>query len=135
VLSSVVTAATSQGGLLIAVGIVTAIVGLILIGLGLTSARRGRHTIDDDRVAVVVDDQVIAAALSRSARTAAGLAPGQVSTWVSKRSARLTITPASGVRADDEAVLAAARDELAATAYKPAITPEVRITPAGRLGA
>lgn len=134
-LDSALTAATVQGGLLIAVGIVTAIVGLVLIIVGLTPGRRGRHTIDDSRVAVVVDDQVIAAALSRSARTAAGLAPGQVSTWVSRRSARLTITPASGVRADEEAVLAAARSEVSAGAYRPEVTPEVRITPTGRLGA
>jgi hypothetical protein len=134
-LDSALTAATVQGGLVIAVGIVTAIVGLVLIIVGLTPGRRGRHTIDDARVAVVVDDQVIAAALSRSARTAAGLAPGQVSTWVSRRSARLTVTPASGVRADEEAVLAAARGEVAGGAYRPEVTPEVRITPAGRLGA
>lgn len=135
VLSTLLSAASSQGGLLIAVGIVTAVVGVILVIIGVTSGRRGRHTIDDSRVAVVVDDQVIAAALSRSARTAAGLAPGQVTTWVARRSARITVTPASGVRADEETVLAAARAELSATAYQPPVTPEVKITSTGRLGA
>jgi hypothetical protein len=135
VLATAISAATSVGGLVIAAGIVTAIVGVVLIVIGLTAGRRGRHAIADPRVAVVVDDQVIAAALSRAARTSAGLAPGQVTTWVSRRSARLTVTPASGVRADDEAVLAAARDEVTATAYLPPIEPEVRITQTGRLGA
>ncbi|BDZ48247.1 hypothetical protein GCM10025867_04880 [Frondihabitans sucicola] len=135
VLATLLSASTTQGGLVIAAGIVAAVVGIILIVVGVTSGRRGRHTIDDSRVAVVVDDQVIAAALSRSARTAAALAPGQVTTWVSRRSARLTVTPASGVRVDEEAVLAAARDELGATAYQPPVTPEVRTTSTGRLGA
>lgn len=135
VLASLLSAATGQAGLVIAVGIVTALAGLLLVVLGITSARRGRHTIDDPRVAVVVDDQVIAAALSRSARMAAGLAPGQVSTWVSRRDARVTITPASGVRVDVESVLAAARDELEAGGYQPAVTPDVRLTSSGRLGA
>jgi hypothetical protein len=135
VLATLLSAASSQGGLVIAAGIVAAIAGIILIIVGVTPGRRGRHTIDDSRVAVVVDDQVIAAALSRSARTAAGLAPGQVTTWVARRSARITVTPASGVRADEEAVLAAAKAELAATAYQPPVTPEVKTTSTGRLGA
>jgi hypothetical protein len=134
-LGSVLSAATQQGGLVIAAGIVTAVVGIILVIVGLTPGRRGRHTIDDSRVAVVVDDQVIAASLARQARLAGGLAPGQVNAWVSRRSARLTVTPASGTTADEAAVLAAARADLAAGRYTPAVTPHVRVSDAGRLGA
>lgn len=134
-LATLVTASTHQGGLVIAVGIVTGIVGVILVIIGLTPGRRGRHTIDDPRVAVVVDDQVVAASLARRARLAGSLAPGQVNAWVSRTSARITITPASGARADDESVLAAAREELDEGRYKPAITPHVRVSDAGRLGA
>jgi len=135
VLATLLTAASTESGLVIAAGAGAAVVGVILIAIGISPGRRGRHTIDDARVAVVVDDQVIAASLSRAARTAAGLSPGQVTTWVARRSARITITPASGVRADDDAVLAAARAELEATAYRPSVTPDVKITSTGRLGA
>ncbi|AMM19224.1 hypothetical protein AX769_02595 [Frondihabitans sp. PAMC 28766] len=134
-LATLVTASTHQGGLVIAVGIVTGIVGLILVIVGITAGRRGRHTIDDPRVAVVVDDQVVAASLARRARLAGSLAPGQVNAWVSRNSARITITPASGAGADNESVLAAARAELDEGRYTPAITPHVRVSDAGRLGA
>lgn len=135
VLATLLRAVADLGGLVIAVGIVTGVVGLILIAVGLTPGRRGRHTIDDERVAVVVDDQVIAASLARQARLAGSLAPGQVNAWVSRRAARITITPASGATADEERVLKAASADLAAGSYTPSITPQVRVSDSGRLGA
>lgn len=135
VLGSLLTAATTQGGLVIAAGIVTGLLGLVLLVIALTPGRRGRHTLDDPRLAVVVDDQVVAASLARTTRVAAALAPGQVSAWVSRREARVTITPASGALADIEAVQAAASDELAAVGYRPAVTADVRVTRSGKLGA
>lgn len=135
VLRTLVTAASSQAAIVIAAGIVCAIVGVILVIVGITAGRRGRHTVDDPRVAVVIDDQVIAAALARRSRVAAALAPGQVNAWVSKRSARITVTPATGTKADDRAVLEAAREHLLETSYTPPITADVRVADAGRIGA
>lgn len=134
-LSTLLTAATTQGGLVIAMGIIAGLIGIVLIVIALTPGRRGRHTVEDPRVAVVVDDQVIAASLARRARLAAGLAPGQVTAWVSRSAARITVIPASGVIADEDAVLSAARDDLASVGYVPAITPHVRVNQTGRLGA
>lgn len=133
--ATLLSAATAQPALVIAASIAAAILGLVLVVIGLTPGRRGRHTIDDDRVAVVVDDQVIAASLARNARIAGGLAPGQVTAWVARSSARITITPASGSTADTDAVLRAANDELGRIAYRPPVTAEARVTPNGRLGA
>jgi hypothetical protein len=135
VLPTLVTAASAQAAVVIAAGTLCAIVGLILVIVGITSGRRGRHTVDDSRVAVVIDDQVIAAALARRARVAAALAPGQVNAWVSRRSARITVTPATGTKADDRAVLEAAREHLLETAYTPPIAADVRVADAGRIGA
>ncbi|MCU1530363.1 MAG: hypothetical protein JWP75_4126 [Frondihabitans sp.] len=135
VLATLRTAAATQGGLVIAVGIAAGIVGIVVIVIGLTPGRRGRHVIPDSRVAVVVDDQVIASSLARRARLAGSLAPDQVNAWVARNSARITLTPASGARADEEAVLEAARDELSAAGYQPSVQPQVRVSESGRLGA
>jgi fatty acid desaturase len=135
VLAALLTAATTQGGLVIAAGIASGVLGVVLIIVALTPGRRGRHTIDDARVAVVVDDQVIAASLARRARLAGGLAPGQVNAWVARNSTRITLTRATGTTADEEAVLTAARDDLTTIGYRPAVEPHVRVSDSGRLGA
>jgi len=122
-------------GLVLGAGVVAAIVGLVLIGLAVTAGRRGRHTIDDDRVAVVVDDRVIASSLARTARTSGRLSEQQVSAWVSRRRAQIDLTPSSGLAVDDGAVEAASRAELESVAYRPALTARVRTTDQGRLGA
>jgi hypothetical protein len=122
-------------GLVLGAGVVAAIVGLVLIGLAVTAGRRGRHTIDDDRVAVVVDDRVIASSLARTARTSGRLSEQQVSAWVSRRRAQIDLTPSSGLAVDDGAVEAASRSELESVAYRPALSARVRTTDQGRLGA
>lgn len=122
-------------GLVLGAGVVAAIVGLVLICLAVTAGRRGRHTIDDDRVAVVVDDRVIASSLARTARTSGRLSEQQVSAWVSRRRAQIDLTPSSGLAVDDGAVEAASRAELESVAYRPALSARVRTTDQGRLGA
>jgi len=135
-LSTLATAATSSASVIvIAVGIVTGLVGILLVVLAVAAGRRGRHTVADTRVAVVIDDHVIAAAIARGARTAGRLAPGQVTAWVSRRSSEIAVTPASGIPVDEEAVLTGAREELAETDYQPRVEPRVRVSQNGKLGA
>jgi hypothetical protein len=122
-------------GIVLGAGVAAAIVGLVLIGLAVTAGRRGRHTIDDERVAVVVDDRVIASSLARTARTSGRLSEHQVSAWVSRRRAQVDLTPASGLAVDEQSVETAARAELDAVAYRPALTARVRTTDTGRVGA
>jgi hypothetical protein len=122
-------------GLVLGAGVVAAIVGLVLVALAVTAGRRGRHTIDDDRVAVVVDDRVIASSLARTARVSGRLSDQQVSAWVSRRRAQVDLTPASGLSVDEQAVEVAARTELESVAYRPALMARVRTTDTGRVGA
>lgn len=122
-------------GLVLGAGVVAAILGLVLIGLAVTPGRRGRHTVDDDRVALVVDDRVIASSLARAARVSGRLSDQQVSAWVSRRRAQIDLTPASGVAVDEQSVEAATRSELESVAYRPELTARVRTTDTGRVGA
>ncbi|WP_054145069.1 hypothetical protein [Frigoribacterium sp. RIT-PI-h] len=122
-------------GLGLGAGVVAALVGLVLVALAVTAGRRGRHTIDDARVAVVVDDRVIASSLARTARTSGRLSEQQVSAWVSRRRAQIDLTPSPGLPVDAAAVAAAARAELEPVAHRPALSARVRPTDQGRLGA
>lgn len=122
-------------GVVLGAGVAAVVVGLVLLALAVTPGRRGRHTIDDDRVAVVVDDRVVASSLARAARVAGRLSDQQVSAWVSTRRARIDLTPSSGLAVDEQAVESAARAELEATSYRPALTATVRTADTGRLGA
>lgn len=127
--------AEAPGIAVLVAGLVSAVVGVALLVLAFAPGRRGRHTLTDPRTAVVVDDRVVAASLARTARLAGGLSSSQVSAWVSRRDARVTITPASGALADVETVLAASSTELAELDYRPPITADVRVDRSGRIGA
>jgi hypothetical protein len=122
-------------GVVLGAGVAAVVVGLVLLVLAVTPGRRGRHAIDDERVAVVVDDRVIASSLARAARVSGRLSEQQVSAWVSRRRAQIDLTPSSGLAVDEASVESAARTELETTAYRPALTARVRTTDAGRLGA
>ncbi|NRD26257.1 hypothetical protein [Frigoribacterium sp. VKM Ac-2836] len=122
-------------GLVLGAGVGAVVVGLVLIALAVTAGRRGRHTIDDDRLAVVVDDRVIASSLARVARTSGRLSDQQVSAWVSRHRAQIDLIPASGLAVDERAVETSARAELESIAYRPALAARVRTADRGRPGA
>ncbi|BCW73091.1 DUF6286 domain-containing protein [Arthrobacter sp. NicSoilB8] len=119
---------------LTAAGAGLAVLGLVLLAAAITPGRRARHAVHSARSAVVVDGEVIASAVSRRARLAAGLAPGQVTTTVGKRAVRVLVRPTSGVSVDRNAVAAAVRDELAAYALDRPIAPTIHIVREGALG-
>lgn len=127
--------ATDAPALVLAVGAVTVLVGLVLLVLAVAPGRRGRHALDDARVAAVVDDEVIAAAAARRARSAGRLGASQVRAWVSRRRVGLDLVRSSGVALDDEAVLAAVRDDLAADPWRPPLEATARVERNGRIGA
>ncbi|MHA7222971.1 DUF6286 domain-containing protein [Arthrobacter sp. RHLT1-20] len=119
---------------LVAAGVGLVLVGLIYLVLALRAGRRPRHVLASNRTAVVVDDEVIAAAVSRRARNAAGLAPEQVSTTIGKRTVDVLIHRSSGTTADTKAAEAAVREEISryGLAAAPRIT--VRTSTKGALG-
>jgi Family of unknown function (DUF6286) len=126
-------AATVPAGLP-AAGAGIALLGLLLLGTALTGGRRSRRALASGRSAVVVDDEVIAAAVSQRARLAAGLTPGQVTSTVSRRSVQVLVRPTSGVPADRDAIHAAVEGELAAYKLDRRLSPSIRVLTEGVLG-
>ncbi len=106
-------------------GAVLALAGLIFLLHAVLPGRRARHVLRTERAAVVVDDEVIAAALARQARLAANVTQEQVMVVVSRREVLVSIRPTSGVPLKAEAVLAAVRQELQEMGLEP--MPEVRL--------
>lgn len=120
-------------GALIGIAVGTGLLALILLVLALAPGARARHTIADDRLAVVVDDGVIASALARSARTIARSRREDTSASIGRRTAVVSITPASGIGVDRDAVQKALDEELERIAPQPATRASVRIADSGRI--
>ncbi|MET4591049.1 hypothetical protein ABIA70_002662 [Arthrobacter sp. 754] len=118
-------------------GAVTAMVGLFFLLNAVLPGRRARHVMagTGSHTAVVVDDEVIASALARSARLAANVTPEQVMVVVSQRQVIVNVRPTSGVPVAETAVLAAVQEELRGMSLVP--LPEVRVNVAatGVIGA
>ncbi|WP_235781056.1 DUF6286 domain-containing protein [Sinomonas notoginsengisoli] len=122
-------------GLLGLIGGVIAMVGLFLVVLALTPGRRGRRSLPGRRIAVVVDDEVLASTLARRARAAALVRPEQVTVVITEREAIVIVRPTSGIPVRAEDVLTATEDEL--MRLRPAPYPQlrVRVEGAGVVGA
>lgn len=122
-------------GAVIAAGVVVAIIGVILLIVGIAPGRRARHTVSSDRGAVVIDDVVIASSLARRAAAVSGISPDQVVVSVGKSTANIVVTPTTGTLIDESAVLADAKEHLSELAVQPAITATVSVRSSGVIGA
>lgn len=89
-------------GVLVAAGVAAALLGIFLLAMAVLPGAKARHVIANSRSAVVIDNAVLAAALSRTARTAAHLAPEQVVTSVSRKRIDVSVHPSSGRAVDTE---------------------------------
>ncbi|HAG60881.1 MAG TPA: hypothetical protein DIT15_00960 [Arthrobacter bacterium] len=123
--------------LLGASGAVVAMVGLFFLLNAVLPGRRARHALHGIGIssAVVVDDEVIASALARSARLAANVTPEQVMVVVSQRQVMVNVRPTSGVPVAENAVLAAVQAELRGMSLVPMPEVNVTISTAGVIGA
>lgn len=123
--------------LLGASGAVVAMVGLFFLLNAILPGRRARHVLSGTGAssAVVVDDEVIASALARSARLAANVTPEQVMVVVSRRQVIVNVRPTSGVPVAEAAVLAAVQDELSGMSLVPLPDVRVNISTVGVIGA
>lgn len=117
----------------VTVGAIVALVGLVFLLRGLLPQRRPRHTVPSDRLAVVVDDEVLASAAARAARSATRLGPDAAVGTVGRRTVDVVLRPAAGVDVPVLDATEAVRLELDAVAAQPAVTPHVRVQPAGRV--
>lgn len=111
--------------MLLAIGVLVFLVGLVFFANAVVPGRRARHVIPDPRVAVVVDDEVIASALAKRARLAAGVTREQVMVVVSARTVQVNVRPTSGILLDVAQIQAAVEAELDAMGLAP--TPSVRV--------
>ncbi|MBG6215450.1 hypothetical protein RCH23_003386 [Cryobacterium sp. CAN_C3] len=114
-------------GIVIAVGIVTALIGLINVTASLTAGRRARHLVETEKTSAVVDNAVIASGLARHAASAGNISPDNVTVSVSHRSAVVRLTPAIGAAIDTSAVTAAVQEQLDSYALIPKVRPRVVI--------
>jgi len=80
------------------------------------------------------EDEVIASALARRARLAAGVTQEQVVVVVSKRAVVVNLRPTSGVPLDHDAIKTAIEQELQAMAPNPLPQVRVNIAVAGVIG-
>ncbi|MFJ5956068.1 DUF6286 domain-containing protein [Paenarthrobacter sp. NPDC092416] len=116
-------------------GAVIAMVGLFFFLHAVLPGRRARHLLRDPRIAVVVDDEVLASALARRARTAANVTQEQVMVVVSQRLVVVNVRPTSGSRVSEEAILAAVHDELEQMSPVPLPAVRVNLASSGVIGA
>ncbi|MEO6531016.1 MAG: hypothetical protein ABI563_00700 [Specibacter sp.] len=106
-------------GALVGAGAVLALLGMALVAAAVLPGRKPRHIMGNTaaaghpRSAVVVDSEVLAAAVSRIARSAARLAPEQVTSSVGRRGIHVVLRPGSGREADAAGVKEAVEREVA----------------------
>lgn len=117
------------------IGAVVATLGLVFLLNAVLPGRRARHLLDDPRLAVVVDDEVIASALARRARSAANVTQEQVMVVVSQRLVVVNVRPTSGVPVQEQRVQSAVEDELRAMSPSPMPAIRVNIAVSGVIGA
>ena len=120
--------------IVIASGVVAALIGLLLIIAAFRAGRRPRHVLDTDRVVTVVDDEVIASALARSAAFQSSIDPDNARVEVSRRRAVIRLTPASGSSVDSQPVTQTATQQLDGYGLSPKVKPRVVIEK-GKVGA
>lgn len=97
---------------LMAAGGILVLAGIAVLTLAILPGRKPRHIVDNTRFAVVVDGEVLAAAVSRTARTAAQLAPEQVTSSVGRKRIDVVVRPSSGRTVDKESVKDAVEREV-----------------------
>ncbi len=120
--------------LLGALGAVLFMIGLIFFLNAVLPGKRARHTLPDQRAAVVVDDEVIASALARRARLTAGVIQEQVVVVVSQREVVVNVRPTSGIPVDEAAIRSAVEEEVRTMALLPEPIVRVHLATAGVIG-
>ncbi|MBO9625886.1 MAG: hypothetical protein J7484_05890 [Microbacterium sp.] len=111
------TTAGTPRALLVGAGAVAIVVAVLMLGAALLPGRRARHARTTDRVALVVDDGVLADAVADAVSADAGVDRRQVSVTLLRRGVRVTITPTSGVPVDKVSAAQAAERTVAAIGF------------------
>ncbi|ROQ64862.1 hypothetical protein EDF36_0364 [Rathayibacter sp. PhB152] len=129
--AAVLGAASAPVPLIVAGGVVAALIGLVLIIVSFSPGRRGRRRAAADRTAAVIDDRVIAQSLARTAAYAGDVDPDQVSVLIGGRTAGVTVGRTSGRSLDVGTIREAVDAELAGYDISPKLTARVRLSEKG----
>lgn len=103
---------TFPAGLVIAGGVVLALIGLVFIVLAVTPGRLSKHVLEAGDRAVIVDNGVIASALAQHLADETGIARDAITVGVGHRSVDVTVRPGAGIPLDRAEVGSVAEAEL-----------------------
>ncbi|MCS4275925.1 HAMP domain-containing protein [Mycetocola sp. BIGb0189] len=109
-------------------GILLLLLAILLIWLALAPGRRDRRSRSTDRLAILVDNGVLADTVADRVAEAEGLDRSNVSVVVGRTRASVHVTPTSGVALNPESVREVARETLTAAGF----VSEVRVRIAER---
>jgi len=111
-----------------------ALLGVVLLAVALSPGRRARHALPDDRMAVVIDDGVLAGAMVRAAVRESRLPASRVTAVVSRRQGTVTVVPTSGSLVNAAAITRAVETAVAALDPQPQIRATVNVSERGVVG-
>ena len=111
-----------------------ALPGLVLVVLAVLPARRPRHELPDTRMAVVVDDGVLAGAVKHAVLRSARVPADRVRSSVSTRRSETSVTPTSGSPLDRAELESAATALVDSLAPRPAVRVRLRVSEQGVVG-
>lgn len=117
--------AVSRQGLLVVGGIVGMLLALVLLALAVLPGRRARRARTTERLAVLVDDGVLADAVADAVALRCGIDRRQVSTTLGRSRVLVRITPTSGIRVDEAIAAEAASETVSALGFT--VTPRVLV--------
>ena len=118
----------------IAVASALGVLGIVLLAIAFSPGRRARHALPDDRMAVVIDDGVLAGAMVRAAVRESRLPASRVTAVVSRRRGTVTVVPTSGSLVDSPSVSRAVENAVAALDPQPQIRSTVTVSDRGVVG-
>jgi len=118
----------------IAVASALGVLGIVLLAIAFSPGRRARHELPDDRMAVVIDDGVLAGAMVRAAVRESRLPASRVTAVVSRRRGTVTVVPTSGSLVDSPSVSRAVENAVAALDPQPQIRSTVTVSDRGVVG-
>ncbi|MDO5722077.1 MAG: DUF6286 domain-containing protein [Actinomycetaceae bacterium] len=124
---------TQQVQILAPVGAITLLVGVFLLVKAFAPGRLSRHAIRDERIAMVMDDSVIAAGTSAAMRRGCGLDSSQVSTSVGARNLDVHITPTSGAELDQAQIAASLEKVVDSYHLEPQVKTRVNLAKEGKV--
>ncbi|MHA7303714.1 DUF6286 domain-containing protein [Arthrobacter sp. TMN-49] len=122
-------------------GVVLAVLGVVLVAAAVLPGTKARHVMGiptaagNPRSAVVVDSDVLAEAVSRTARTVARIAPEQVTSSVGRHRIDVVLRPGSGKTVDTESVREAVEREVTSYGLRRPLAVNVSTSLHGVVGA